>query len=123
MLTLTLPYPPTVNHYYGQTKSGSRFIKPKGKAFRDEVIVRFIQQRNLARTMIGKLSVTIEAYPPDNRKRDLDNINKALLDALEHARVYENDNQIIELISRKHPAVANGKVIVTIKEQFNGDPE
>jgi len=29
-----LPYPPTINHYYGRSKQGHVFIKPRGKLYR-----------------------------------------------------------------------------------------
>ena len=34
--------------------------------------------------LTGKLVVDVEVFPPDNRRRDIDNVQKALLDALEH---------------------------------------
>lgn len=45
-------------------------------------------------TSCERLSLTIDAYPPDRRKRDLDNILKSLLDALQHAGIYSDDSQI-----------------------------
>ena len=45
----------------------------------------------------GKIKLTIEAWRPDNRKRDLDNLLKAPLDALTHAGVYEYDQLIVDL--------------------------
>ena len=45
----------------------------------------------------GKLRVEIEAWRPDNRRRDLDNLLKATLDGLAHAGVYEDDSQIVDL--------------------------
>jgi crossover junction endodeoxyribonuclease RusA len=60
-----------------------------------------------------RLSVSILAYPPDRRKRDLDNVLKSLLDALMHAGVYSDDSQIDKLtISRNKPL--DGRVIVSI---------
>lgn len=44
-----------------------------------------------------QLKVTITAYRPDNRRRDLDNLLKAVLDALTHAGVYEDDHLICDL--------------------------
>ena len=43
------------------------------------------------------LAVTIHAYPPDNRRRDLDNVLKAALDALTGAGVWDDDSQIADL--------------------------
>lgn len=45
----------------------------------------------------GKVEIIIYAYPPDDRRRDIDNVLKALLDALEKGGLYENDNQIRKL--------------------------
>ena len=45
----------------------------------------------------GKVKVTIEAYRPDKRRRDLDNLLKAPLDALTHAGVYQDDELIVDL--------------------------
>jgi crossover junction endodeoxyribonuclease RusA len=45
----------------------------------------------------GRLSIHVALYPPDRRKRDLDNVLKSLLDACEHAGCYENDSQIDEI--------------------------
>jgi crossover junction endodeoxyribonuclease RusA len=35
--------------------------------------------------------VEILLYPPDNRRRDIDNYTKGLFDALTHARVWEDE--------------------------------
>jgi crossover junction endodeoxyribonuclease RusA len=55
-------------------------------------------------------------YPPDNRKRDVDNILKPLLDALEHANVYENDSQIDKLCVTRMPVTKGGVCDVVITE-------
>ena len=47
--------------------------------------------------MDGRISVRVDAAPPDRRVRDLDNISKALLDALTHAGVWRDDSQIDDL--------------------------
>jgi crossover junction endodeoxyribonuclease RusA len=43
------------------------------------------------------VKVTITAYRPDNRKRDLDNLLKATLDSLTYAGIWEDDSQIVDL--------------------------
>ena len=63
---------------------------------------------------IGNIAVEIEAFMPDRRKRDLDNILKALLDALTHAGVWADDSQIVDLRIRKAPTIGGMcKVLVT----------
>ena len=115
MIELKLPYPPTVNHYYGQRPKGGRFIKPAGKAFRVEVKATAME-RKACNYLTGLIHLEIDAFPPDNRKRDLDNINKALLDALEEAGVFKDDSQIVKLTSTKHAPIEGGKVSVRIIE-------
>lgn len=46
----------------------------------------------------ARLTVALVAYPPDRRARDLDNILKAALDALQHAQAFDDDSQIDRLI-------------------------
>ena len=114
MIKLTLPYPPTINHYYGNLKQGGKYIKPKGKIFRQSVWAQVLPLKH--RVFIKPVSVDVQIFPPDRRKRDIDNINKALLDALEHAQIYANDNQIIKLSLVKHPFDGAGRVVVTVNE-------
>ncbi|NBW22487.1 MAG: RusA family crossover junction endodeoxyribonuclease, partial [Caulobacteraceae bacterium] len=60
------------------------------KAVNDLVMEAAMVQRYLKAA--GSVRVVIEAFPPDRRKRDLDNILKSLLDALTHAGVWEDDS-------------------------------
>ena len=66
--------------------------------------------------MLGRLYVTITAYQPDNRRRDLDNLPKAILDALQHAGVYEDDSQIDELRIGRGLDKESPRVEVAIEE-------
>ena len=64
----------------------------------------------------GALAVRIKAYPPDKRKRDIDNIQKPLLDAMEKAGVYRNDCQIKLLITQMLEPVQGGRVVIKIRK-------
>lgn len=100
MLQFNLPYPPSVNHYYVRTKDGMAIGK-HGKAYRKE-INHLLWQHTLnygqwdGEPLIGDLRVAIVIYPPDRRKRDMDNIKKALFDALQHAGLFKDDCQICD---------------------------
>lgn len=48
--------------------------------------------------LTGRLAVSIRVYPPDKRRRDLDNLMKCLIDALQHAGMYQDDSQIDRLL-------------------------
>ena len=93
-LQLLLPYPPTVNHYWGQSGK-TRFIGKKGKEFRQAVAEACLEAK--VEALDGRLAVHVALFPPDHRKRDVDNILKPLLDACEHAGCFINDSQIDEL--------------------------
>ncbi len=94
MITLTLPYPPSVNHYWG-AKGMRRFVGKKGLEFRKEVSERVAEAGY--QTITGKIAVFVSLYPPDRRTRDIDNVTKALLDALQHAGCFEDDSDIDDL--------------------------
>lgn len=108
----TLPYPPTVNHYYARQKNGATYIGLEGKAYRSAVSYCFIKTKKLT----GKLRVSIDVYPPDKRRRDLDNLNKCLLDSLQCAGIIKDDYDIDELSMKRKEVTKPGKVIITIEE-------
>ena len=55
-------------------------------------------------------------FPPHRRRRDIDNVQKALLDALQHGGAYEDDGQIVRLSIEKGDSVEGGKAIVRIQK-------
>ena len=111
-LLLMLEWPPSVNHYW-RASGNRRYISPRGMAFRQHVIST-MPTNWLA--FKGRLQVRIDAYPPDYRRRDLDNILKAILDSLEHAKAYLDDNQIDKImVIRRDVISGEGKVIITVE--------
>jgi len=101
-----LPYPPTVNTYYRRV--GSRtLISKRGREYRQRVAGAVLIQGRVH--FAGEIRMRIWIIPPDRRKRDLDNLLKAPLDALEKARVYDNDSQICQIdIERLDLEVTDG---------------
>jgi len=112
---IKLPYPPTINHYYARTKSGRVYITKKGTAYRT-LVGQMLMIQGVRRTQ-GDLEVEIKAFPPDRRKRDVDNLLKALLDSMEHGGAYVNDSQIKKLTIEMMPKKGEGHVEVTIKKR------
>jgi len=113
-VTITLPWPPSVNRYYRRV--GNRtLISREGREYRTKV-VEMVASCGQQIRVEGRLSVSIDAFPPDRRRRDLDNVLKALLDAMQHAGIYEDDANIDRLlIERMAVQPKNGQVIVTIE--------
>ena len=108
---IDLPYPPTINHYYGRTRTGQVFIKPAGRAYRAHVVLMLAGVDTVQSTDIA---LHAQIYPPDKRRRDLDNVLKALFDALQHAGAITDDAHIGCLLIERSEVVKGGKVIITI---------
>lgn len=108
-----LPYPPTVNHIYRRTKKGQVFLDDRASGYRDDVI-HLIGKGHT--TLQGQIRVKVDAYMPDKRKRDLDNLCKSLFDAMTHAGVWLDDSQISSLLINRAGVEKNGRVVVTVQQ-------
>lgn len=128
-ITLRLPYPPSVNTYWRHVlaKKGRAvmtYIAEKGKHYRASVQGHIWQEYGMDFAMLtSRLAVSIECIMPDRRKRDIDNVPKAVLDALAFAGVYEDDSQIDQLVVTRLHVEPPGCVDVTIQELTLADFE
>lgn len=97
MSRITLPWPPSVNRYW-RTFRGRMLISADGRTYRQAAVGAALAGDRFG---TAKVRVSIDAWLPDNRRRDVDNLLKAPLDALCHAGVYDDDSQIVELSIRR----------------------
>ena len=122
-MIIKLPWPPSANRYWRHPSTGKlagrHLISEEGRAYRKAVAQAVMLDKYQAVRMDGYLSVEIDCYPPDRRKRDLDNLLKGILDAMQKAGCYKDDNQFWSILIRRFPIVAGGKVVVRISE-FKG---
>ena len=117
-VTFSLPWPPTVNSYwrrvtiYGKPRT---LISKAGREYRKSAVslLRLIALSGAVRE--GRLAVHIAAFPPDRRARDLDNLPKAVLDAITHAGVWGDDGQVDDLRIVRQKVVKGGELAVRIK--------
>lgn len=127
-ISITLPWPPSVNHY----KKIGRIVKTStGKLYQqrinsDKVRIYFYQVWMKVMKMGAEstkyvddatimLDVSVDLYPPDKRRRDIDNGLKVLLDSLQHAGVYQDDYQIARLLVTRRSIIPHGEILVRIK--------
>lgn len=100
-LIITLPFPLSANRIWRSFARGKRVATIKTKEYRDWLDdARPIAEAAMivqgAEVLTGPLAVTLSVRQPDRRKRDIDNMNKSVLDCLEGI-AFENDNQIEDL--------------------------
>ncbi|WP_446028889.1 RusA family crossover junction endodeoxyribonuclease [Lelliottia amnigena] len=125
-MKLVLPFPPSVNTYWRAPNSGPlkgrHLISAKGRAYQSAACAAIVEQlRRLPKPSNSPAAVEIVLYPPDLRRRDIDNYNKALFDALTHAGVWEDDSQVQRMLVEWGPKVAGGRVELTITNYHKSD--
>ena len=115
-ISFELPWPPSVNRYYRHV--GPRvLISREGRKFRMMCVSRL---GGRFKKLTGKVELFGEFYPPDARRRDLDNVLKCTLDSLVHAGLMEDDSQIKHIdIRMGDPVPPDGLVHITLKETDN----
>lgn len=114
MVILDLPISPTINHAYGVARNGRKFIRPAGVAFR-VAVCEIVADRQIA-TLTGRVSVFMRVHMPTKRRSDIDNRVKAAFDALTHAGVWIDDEQVDSLHIVRGDVIHGGKLSVVITE-------
>lgn len=114
-ITLTLPYSPSGNTLYPTGGDKKRHISSKGNQYRQNVYGCVLEQQGIFKPLSGPLISTIGMYPPDRRKRDLDNTFKALFDALKYSNVFHDDDQIHGILAFKLAKVKPGQCIISLE--------
>lgn len=112
--SLTLPLPPSVNHYYLRNKQGGMRVSVEGEDFRWQVM-QAVRQSKMPK-LKGRICLVARIFPKDKRITDIDNRIKALQDALQIAGAFENDSQIDELHIMRGAIVSGGRAEVLIGE-------
>lgn len=113
-IALILPYPPSVNHYWRAWR-GRVCVSAAGKRYADTVTIAAAIAGLRGLRLGGALAVRCEVFPPDRRRRDLDNVGKALYDALTRAGVWCDDSQVADAhFIRREADKARPRVEVTI---------
>lgn len=122
--TITLPFPPSVNAYWGYAVRGGRgrqFVEvyptAAAKAYRAAVQAVVLREWGVLRRNASRLALLVVAHPPDRRKRDIDNLLKAVLDSLTEARVWIDDEQVDRIEIERGAIRKGGALVVTIEKR------
>jgi len=109
-----LPMPPSVNGYW-LVKPKGKYLSAKARKFRSEVIA-YVASLGRIRTHTGRIRAQVTIHGRDKRKFDIDNYQKALWDALTHARVIDDDELIDELNIKRGEIIKGGRIDVELYE-------
>ena len=115
MTSFFIPYPPSVNSYWGFS-GHRRFLTPKAVEFKNQVKIAILEA-GVKHFGDARLEITITLYPKDKRVRDLDNSLKSCLDAIgQSGLVFNDDSQIDVLIVQRGEIVKGGQALIEIKK-------
>lgn len=117
-LVITLPFPPSVNHYWRHVVMGKRvttLISAPGRKYSAAVQGEVLLQK-AARRINSHVAMTVLLHAPDRRRRDVDNYAKSLLDSLVKSGVLEDDSVVRDLRLVWGDVLSGGKAVVMIRE-------
>lgn len=111
-LQFQLPFPPSNNKYY-RNVNGRMIISREGREYAQRVagIIRTVTNE----PFLDGIVVNIRAHTPDKRRRDVDNMLKVPLDAMQKAGVYGDDSQIMRLAIEKIYSTQPGRLEILIE--------
>lgn len=117
-MKMALPWPPSLNHYYRRV--GRRtLISREGRQYRRALcgLLAPAGGSGIRKPPAGgRIALAMDAFPPDRRRRDLDNLLKCMQDCLAHAGQYRDDSQIDLLVVRRREVDRpDGHIVVTVE--------
>lgn len=102
-VSFELPMPPSVNSMYRNVPGKGRVKTKDAKKWVTDAGWMLVAQRNRDgrhKCITGPIEVEVTAYRPASKRRDLDNILKALLDLLTSTKTIADDSQVVALHAR-----------------------
>lgn len=109
-ITVTLPWPPSLNKMYKHSRFGVR-LSAAATSYKAEVH-SILRSKGHTQPTAEPCTLTIHQYRPRNAG-DVDNYTKVLADALQ-GHLYENDKQIAELHIYQHTDKQNPRIEITV---------
>lgn len=111
-VVIALPFPPSVNTLFaGRSR---RYVCPRYRRWREIADMEILAART--RSVAGRVAVSVNLHPRDDRVRDADNYLKPLIDCIVRMHIIEGDDRrVVQRVSaswgaRRRPPEA----IVTI---------
>ena len=106
-------WPPSVNQMY-RAHAGRVLLSERARKFYRLALAELARQ-GLYKPLQGDISLRVWVYPPDRRKRDIDNIQKSIFDLLTKAAVIVDDSQICRFhVENTKIVEPGGKILIEI---------
>ena len=115
-MELTLPWPPSLNSYYGHSGSSRVYVRKRGELYR-ATVQRSVREQTGRYKYQQPVSVFITFNPPAkvHEPWDMDNYKKAMFDALTHAGFWLDDSLIHADCSYKGVRGGRGSVDLIVE--------
>lgn len=98
---------------------GRHGYTPKRTKAYEQKVAWAVKQEIKGKLFTGDIAVFLDFYRSDRRRCDIDNLQKAILDAL-NGIAYKDDSQIVKLHSEKHFDRENPRVYIKIENTPKG---
>lgn len=92
--------PPSINHAYCHGRHGT-FKTAEARAWQERAAYELSLSKTRQEAYVGKVEVRISMLKGDRRERDLDNLMKLAMDAVQDSGVIRNDRQIYSIVADK----------------------
>tara|TARA_R110000737_G_C14303450_1_gene436457 strand:- start:89 stop:460 length:372 start_codon:yes stop_codon:yes gene_type:complete len=110
MNILLLPYPPSVNALWRH--AGNRTYRTKRYTDWAADAARHIKLQHKILKITTPVKVELAVGRPDRRRRDIDNVVKAVFDLLQHQEILEDDSLIHDFRAYWSDEVVGVQVII-----------
>ena len=125
-MRLILPWPPSMNTYWRHVPMRTRkgyvvrtLLSRKARIYRTKCMYSIVEQCGQVKATINQpVAVNLHLHSPTRRKFDVDNYLKAILDALTHARIWDDDSLVDELHIFRGKVKKDGCVVVDIAKMI-----
>lgn len=112
-----LPYPVSVNSLWRPYR-GRFVLSERARAYKAKAValVRAQARSRGVRMFTRPVRLTLQIFPPDNRKRDIDNLVKIVQDTLTTAKLWQDDSLVSELHVFRMGETKQGVCLVKVEE-------
>ena len=119
-LNIILPWPPSVNAYW-RVYHRRLIVSKAGRAYR-ESIKQLAKSNNWPNFGSSDVRVSAVACPRDQGRYDIDNLRKAVYDALTYAGVWRDDSQVVyDNMAKSEPGLGALFIEITMAKSSRAD--